>query len=362
MRLECWIPCATELGDPFVIELLLFCLTIAAANDTVLRIDAEAPFPRQISEYGLFTDATGQIPSDGLVPYDVISPLFSDYAEKYRFVHIPDGTSITYKEDDSFEFPVGAALIKTFAYPALSGDGLDLVETRVMIHRSSGWEGAAYVWNDDQTEARLAIAGKRVPVAWRVRDGSERSTTYFVPNMNQCKQCHQPNGETVPIGFQPRHINRTSTYDGVARNQIDHFVASGILTDTLESVKAPRAARWDDPALAVEVRARAYLDINCAHCHTPKGMAGHTNLFLTYTQNDPRHRGILKRPTSAGPASMNMEFAIRPGDPNDSFLLQRLLSTETAIRMPQIMRTVVHEEGVALIRDWIESLGSEKTE
>jgi hypothetical protein len=121
----------------------------------------------------------------------------------------------------------------------------------------------------------------------------------------------------------------------------------------------PRAPAWDDASIPAEMRARTYLDVNCAHCHNPAGLASHTQLDLRYTQDDPTHRGILKRPTSAGRASANMYFAIVPGRPDASFLLHRLESAEPAVRMPQIGRTMPHDEGVALIREWIASLNVE---
>ncbi len=331
--------------------------SVAAHADSGVLIQADAPFPRALSAFNLFADAERQIPNNGLIPYDVITPLFSDYAEKYRFVYVPEGQSITYRDDGSFAFPVGAALVKTFAYPALSGNGIDLIETRVMIHRETGWEGAAYVWNDEETDAALSVAGKRVPVAWRADDGETRGTTYFVPNMNQCKQCHRRAEVVEPLGFQARHINRDMAYDGGIQNQLDYLGAHGVLSGAPNSDAIARTPKWDDESVELDARVRAYLDVNCAHCHNPKGLGSHTDLDLTYAQSDPVHRGIMKRPTSAGRASMDLYFAIRPGDPDRSFLLQRLLSTEPAVRMPQIMRTVVHEEGVALIRDWIVSLG-----
>lgn len=346
------------MDELFVIQLLLAVLSVVAVGESI-RIDADAPFPRQLSEFRLFRDAERQTPNDGLVPYDVISPLFSDYAEKYRFVYVPDGASLVYTEDGEIAFPVGAALVKTFAYPSLSGAGVDLIETRVMIRRESGWEGAAYVWNDGESDARLKIAGARVPVAWRDADGAERSTTYFVPNMNQCKQCHRSAGVVEPLGFRVRHLNRDAMFDGETHNQLAYFAAQGLLTGAPTVDEMPRTTRWDDESAALDARARAYLDVNCASCHNPEGLASHTNLDLRHVQDDPRHRGIMKRPTSAGRASMDLYFAIKPGDPDRSFLLQRLLSTEAAVRMPQIMRTVVHEEGVALIRDWIVSLGND---
>jgi len=271
---------------------------------------------------------------------------------------VPQGNALTYEEEGAFGFPIGAALIKTFAYESLDGKGLNLVETRVMIHRASGWEGAAYVWNEEQTDARLTIGGTSVDVVWRDASGAERGTKYFVPNMNQCKQCHRARENVEPIGFKPRHINQDAMIYGRSHNQLAYLASLGLLRGAPEPDAAPKAVRWDDESVPVAARARAYLDINCAHCHNPQGLASHTQLDLTYTQDDPNHRGILKRPTSAGRASMNMYFAIQPGDPDRSFLLQRLMSDEPAVRMPQIARTVVHDEGVALIRAWIESLGT----
>jgi uncharacterized repeat protein (TIGR03806 family) len=332
---------------------VLFVIVAGLAGASAIHVDPGAPFPRELSAFNFFADASTQTPNDDLIPYDVITPLFSDYSEKYRFVYVPAGKALTYREDGSFEFPVGAALVKTFAYP---GETLDLVETRVMIRRKSGWDGAAYVWNDAQTEARLSIAGKRVPVSWVDDEGQTRGTNYFVPNMNQCKQCHRPQEVFRPLGFETRHINRDVTIGGTTVNQFDRFVEAGLITGAPQSASAARTTSWTDSSATLDARVRAYLDINCGHCHNASGLASHTQLDLTHRQENPQYRGVLKRPTSAGRASMDRYFAIKPGDPDQSFLLQRLMSTEPAVRMPQIMRSVVHEEGVALIREWILSL------
>src|SRR5207244_1098077 len=111
--------------------------------------------------YGLFLGSgQTQEPAPGVIPYDINTPLFSDYATKYRFVRLPPGTQATYHDSEVFEFPVGTILVKTFAYlhdltePAQGGR---LVETRLLIHRPDGWIGLPYVWNDDQTEAMLKV-------------------------------------------------------------------------------------------------------------------------------------------------------------------------------------------------------------
>lgn len=334
----------------------------AAGSTETPQIDPEAPFPRQLSVFNLFRDAANQISNPGLVPYDVITPLFSDYSEKIRFVYVPEGESAVYRDDGSFEFSVGSALVKTFAYPHDRRNpelGMRLIETRVMIYRADGWEGAAYAWNEAQSEAQLVIGGRRVDVSWIHDDGAQRATSYYVPNMNQCTACHRPEGVVEPLGFRARQINRDYDFGDGARNQLAHMQLVGMLKGVPSPDDAPRAPAWDDNRVPAEMRARTYLDVNCAHCHNPAGLASHTQLDLRYTQDDPNHRGILKRPTSAGRASANMYFAIIPGRPDASFLLHRLESAEPAVRMPQIGRTIPHDEGVALIREWIASLNAE---
>jgi hypothetical protein len=132
----------------------------------------------------------------------------------------------------------------------------------------------------------------------------------------------------------------------------------GILRGAPASAEAPRLAVWDDPATGtIEQRALTYLDINCAHCHNPAGLAGPTLLNFTLDQALVDRPGVYHRPTAAGNASRGRNFAIVPGNPDASFLLTRISSTHAFIRMPQIGRTIVHDEGVALIREWILSLG-----
>lgn len=340
---------------------LLLCLfaAIPAFGDSV-NLAWPGAFERNLSVYNLFSDAESQTPNPGLVPYDVITPLFSDYADKHRFVYVPEGAHVAYRADDPFEFPVGAALIKTFSYPRDMRDparGRRLVETRLMIHTPEGWIGAAYVWNEEQTDARLKIGGTRVPVEWIHSDGTPRSITYLVPNMNQCKICHRRSDVMLPIGLRARHLNRDFSYAEGPRNQIRHWAELGILSGAPAPGDVPRAARFDDPSTgSVADRARAYLDINCAHCHNADGYASHTRLDFTAGQTDPKRRGVYYRPTAAGNASRGRTFAVVPGDPEASFLLHRLISNAPNIRMPEIGRTITHHEGAGLIRDWIEAL------
>jgi hypothetical protein len=111
---------------------------------------------------------------------------------------------------------------------------------------------------------------------------------------------------------------------------------------------------WSDiKAGSVDARARAYLDINCAHCHNPTGSASNSGLVLTWDERDPVKLGIGKRPVAAGRGSGGREVSIAPGQPDQSILLYRLKSLEPGISMPELGRSTEHAEASALIEEWI---------
>ncbi len=160
-------------------------------------------------------DPAAQQPATGVIPYDLNSALFSDYAEKYRFIKLPPGTHATYRDDDVFEFPVGTVIAKTFAFPRDARDpsqGRRLIETRILKREPDGWVGLPYSGTHAQTEATLDVAGDTVDVSWIHTDGRTRTDNYIIPNANQCKGCHKA-GETMrPIGPKARHLNRDFAY------------------------------------------------------------------------------------------------------------------------------------------------------
>ena len=317
-----------------------------------LLADQAAPL---LSAYGLFADTAGRVPAPGVVRYTLNTPLFSDYAEKLRYVWMPSGTKARYTAKGVLEFPVGTAIVKNFAYPAdfrVPDQNVRIIETRLLVRRAAGWVPLSYVWNEGQTDAVLKRAGVRVPVSFIDTHGTPVALDYAVPNVNQCKQCHQADGAVVPIG--PTAGNLNGGLDGHGESQLAAWAAS----DRLEGLPAnpPKLARWDDAALPVADRARAYLDVNCGHCHSRAGFASNSGLYLQADEPDPAHQGISKRPVAAGRGSGGREFSITPGQPNASILLYRLESNEPGVMMPQFGRTVPHVEGVALLRAYIEGL------
>jgi len=312
-----------------------------------------------ISAYNLFTDPKNQIPNTGLHPFSLTQPLFTDYAHKYRFVYMPAGTKAAYDDTEVFDFPVGSVLVKTFAYPAdfrKPDENIRLIETRLLIHQEKGWNAWAYVWNEDQTDAELKVAGKQLPVSWLDETGAERTINYVVPNKNQCKGCHTFNKAFSPIGPKARNLNSDFTYASGAQNQLDYWTAHGLVDGAPAPADAPSVPKIDDLTASLDRRARAYLDINCAHCHRLEGPASTSGLFLTYGETRKPAWGYKKRPVAAGRGSGGLDYDIAPGDPEKSILIYRLNSVDPGVMMPELGRTTIHEEGVALLREWIRSL------
>ena len=330
----------------------------AAVNDTLGESGRPA---RLLSEWGLFADLKALTPADGVVPYHLATPLFTDYALKYRLVYVPKGLAARYDPKEAFAFPVGSILVKTFAYaPDLRhpDDGVRPIETRLLVHSARGWRAFAYVWRADLTDAEIKLAGATVPVSFTAPDGRMRHIRYQVPNMNQCKACHVLGKAITPIGPKARNLNVAHDYgDGVVENQLVHWTRLGILEGApADPDAAPRVPAFDDPRAPLAERARAYLDVNCAHCHRPEGPASTSGLFLTWDQPVGPNLGIMKRPTAAGRGAGSLLYDIVPGRPDESILLYRMESTDPGVMMPELGRTIVHEEGVALIRAWIASL------
>jgi uncharacterized repeat protein (TIGR03806 family) len=316
---------------------------------------------QNLSKYGLFTQSGGQLTyAAGVVPYDLNTPLFSDYALKSRAVKLPPGQAVPYNADGPLEFPEGTIVTKTFSFAADERDptaNVKLYETRLLIKQKSGWLGLPYVWNDAQTDAVLTPAGGMPTIDFIEPDGSQTEAHYLIPNQGQCKQCHDATGTLDVIGPKARELNRDFDYGNGSENQLAHWANAGILTGAPDPATAPKLPVWDDPATGtVAERARAWLEANCSHCHNPTGLARTTGLFLLASEMDPAKYGVCKAPVAAGPGTGGFAHDIEPGDPDHSILVYRIESTQPGIMMPQIGRSIVHKEGVALIREWIQSL------
>ncbi|HSN51920.1 MAG TPA: SO2930 family diheme c-type cytochrome [Woeseiaceae bacterium] len=369
--------------------LILLLAGAVAACSKAPRVEihpADAP-PDRLSDWGVvLADGRAFELSAGVLPYDLNTPLFSDYALKLRSVWLPAGTTATYREGREIEFPVGTILSKTFHYErAGRGDGqtgaplevvradresllddtgrLDLgrhvlVETRLLVRYDDGWRALPYVWNDAQDEAYLETAGDVRNLRFA---GEEKPFVYVVPDVNQCGGCHKPDhtaADLRPLGPRAWQLNREYRYPDGARPQLAYWADSGILDGAPAS--PPGGVRWAAPGNAtLGERAAAYLDANCAHCHNAHGPADTSGLDLAIDAPVDRRYGICKPPVAVGRGSGDRPYDIHPGRPDDSILLYRMAHTDPAIAMPELGRSTVHQEGVELIRDWIAALPGE---
>jgi uncharacterized repeat protein (TIGR03806 family) len=342
--------------------------------------------PAKLSDWHLVEARDGKLAANAdVVPYDLNTPLFSDYAHKFRTVWMPKGSAAKYDAEGPFDFPVGTVLTKTFFYPlpanaprdakgvarsyevandfatgtaneALDLNRVRLIETRILVRREKGWEAIPYVWNAAQTEAELARTGDAIPLEL-IDDKSEHEAfTYVVPNENQCAGCHVTNvkaKQIEPLGPKARHLNRDYAYSTGSENQLMHWTKLGLLSGAPAPAAAPRDADWHDAKAPLAERARAWLDVNCSMCHSPTGPANTTALDLRSANADLRRLGLCKPPVAAGRGTGDRRFDIVPGKPDESILLYRITSSEAGVMMPEMGRNTTHKEGVALIRDWI---------
>jgi len=320
-----------------------------------------------LDEWHLFADARALTLAEGVIPYDVNAPLFSDYTVKRRFLWLPRGTKIGWQDTERWNFPVGAILIKTFAYPIDARDpakGQRLLETRLLVRESdpAGWVAHTYEWDAGQTRAIRKVAGDTIDITWIDQAGKTQSNTYEVPNTNVCQECHGKTGKTGTLGGRTRQWNRTYDHGKGPENQIDHLAALGLL-----DVAPPAAAQRQtliDPFGKGDVgdRGRAYLDVNCSHCHGVVGLAKGTALRLDFDhtdllKGDPTDYGVCKAPASAGAGgTCGLSFDVVPGHSDQSILVCRTDSIAAKVTMPPVGHKLIHTEGVALLKAWIDAM------
>ncbi len=366
---------------------LLFCgwlsLLLGCGQQASVQLHGRDAVPDRLSDWQLFSLSTQHLQlSEGVQPYELNSALFTDYAHKLRTVWLPEGTQAAYTANDTLDFPVGTIISKTFYYPRASAGGfasvrlepdtaqyvsngrLDLtkvrlMETRLLIHHADGWQALPYVWNDEQTEAFLEITGA-MSTLHLVDDMAESASefAYIVPDKNQCSGCHVTNHASKaiqPIGPAARHLNRPSKHVA-GKNQLQAWADMAYLTGLPVIDEVARSADWKDEQQSLDARARAYLDINCAHCHNPAGAADTSALLFNVGNLDPLMLGTCKPPVAAGRGTGNRRYTIVPGKAEDSIITYRMASLRPGDKMPELGRSLAHTEGVALIAQWINEL------
>lgn len=363
--------------EPFIYSLVLFliaqlllihCTSKDKSAPKAKKVILETPListtstqKQKLSDYDFFGGEISElIPSERVFPYSLNTPLFTDYAFKKRFIYLPEGEKISYTKNAVFNFGEGTILIKNFYYPkdfnSPEGDK-KLIETRLLVKEENNWTPLNYIWDEEQKDAFLNYTGKTLAIRWTNNKGDLQQLSYNVPNNNQCKNCHLDGKEITPIGPTAAQLNKRFEPLSKTLTQLEFFAQHDYLTGFPQNEIIPQFSVWNDPETGtIAERAKTYLDINCAHCHQPHGSAKNSGLDLSYNQTDARKRGVFKPPVAAGKGSGNLHYSIVPGEPNNSILVYRMLSNDPGTMMPEIGRSTVHKEGVALITEYIKSL------
>ena len=351
-------------------------LIAACARETPFNVQRFEPdaYPKLLSEWQILTHKEGKLAraNDTLI-YTINTPLFADYTLKLRTISLPEGTQAKFTDYNVLDFPVGTVISKTFYYntndvplteaaglrPALfsnastvSIDSRDthLLETRLLIHTTAGWQALPYVWNDDQSDATLSLTGAIKSIGDNI---------YVVPSKDECASCHALGQAKVlhPIGPKARHLHSSNADSPSA---LEALIDRNWLSAPADLSAIKTNARWlpgSDPKEFTDSelahRARSYLDANCGHCHNPEGSADTSHLFLDYANHSNRTLGECKPPVAAGRGTGGHLYGIVPGAPEQSILSYRMRSTNPGRMMPETGRTRVHQEGVNLIDEWI---------
>ncbi len=352
----------------YVIPLLIVTAALGCGSEPAKQPPPPPPPPPSIpyetlSEYGLFAGNLSDLtPAAGVIPYDVASPLWSDGAQKQRFIVLPEGQRVTFGAEETWNFPNDTMIVKHFAFPRDRREpngALQHIETRLLIRDTSDPEGFTahtYVWNDEQTEAVRKVAGKHIMLDYIDETGAAASQEYIIPNTNQCGNCHERNDVYESLGLVTMQVNFDLDDGGAIKNQLTRLADAGLFDAPLPALATLPALSDPSGLDPLEARARSYLHANCSHCHRPGGGGGASGLVLLRSEMDATNHGICKTSVAAGSGTGSLMYDIVPGKPDQSIMIYRMGSTDPEIKMPEIPNLLPDKAGIQLISEWIASL------
>lgn len=320
----------------------------------------QVPYTK-LSDYKFFEgEMKNQVPSLNVLPYLPASTLFTDYAQKKRFIWMPPGVKASYNTDGKIlTFPTGTVLIKNFYYTTIQpANTTKIIETRMMIKKDTGWIFVEYIWNDEQTEANLQVGddftnGSSQSFSFKKPNNEIVDLIYRIPSDAECFACHKKNETATPIGVKPQNLNNIFAYADGSKNQLQKLVDQGYLTSFPSSIAS--TIDYHDTSQSLELRARSYLDANCSHCHQDNARCDYRPLRFSFNDTaNPENIGICV--TAAEEISPTLQKVVSPGNFSKSIMHYRMNINDESERMPLLGRTIIHDEGVELIEQWISTL------
>jgi hypothetical protein len=283
----------------------------------------------RLSEAGFFADLESRRPAADLVEFEPRFPLWSDGADKKRWVWLPPGTKVDATDPEHWQFPVGTRFYKEF-----SRDGKRL-ETRLVERTGEGrfdfWMGA-FIWLEDQSDAVFAKDGARDVLG----------TRHDVPDAEACESCH--NGEPGrALGFSAMQLAGTPAFD-------------------LDFIAPKPAAVPGPPGDPTARAALGYLHANCGFCHYDGGIAWkETDMYLRLSLGETSVESSAAYLSTVGKRvqffqNNDIELRVDPSLPNKSALWFRMSYRGDDEQMPPIATEIVDDEGIEAVRAWIASL------
>jgi uncharacterized repeat protein (TIGR03806 family) len=339
-------------GEIYVLDHSGKLLKITPANQR-----SQTDFPYLVSQTGCFASLNPIQPAPGVVPYEVNSPLWSDGAEKTRYIYLPSGKKIE-SRNGTWQFPDDTVLIKNFFIPDVE-NGVKkstLVETRYLVKNAGQWRGYSYIWNENAADGNyLSGSASRV---YHIHDelGNNEHFTYTYPSSAECNRCHTQGANRV-LGFSQLQLNREIVSpDGEEQNQLAWLVSQNILgTSTLTNPHLPAMPSYRDAEVPTELRARSFMHANCAHCHNPSTAAGQLPFDLRFETPFSR-MAFCNQPAERHSFELPDPKLIEPGHADQSVAQLRIDSADASLRMPPLGQVRHDLVGMDVMRDWINQM------
>jgi putative heme-binding domain-containing protein len=325
--------------------------------------ESPSVFPRLLSQSGLFASTKDLRRAEGVTPYAINAEAWSDGTRGERLLAVPGDGRIALGEGGRFKLPEGSVLARTVTLDLTAGDAATRkrLETQILHFESGSWRPYTYVWNDDQSDAALLDAAGAVRT-FNVRDpnapGGQRELKYRFAARSECALCHNPWVEaknTVfgrqsasPLAFDASQLDRTTSSKTNPENQLKALERFGYFEKPLPPSQ-PLANPYD-AAADLESRARAYLQVNCSHCHQFNA-GGATTIVLGASLPLAQTKTVNERP-SQGSFGIDDARIIAAGEPDRSVLYYRIAKTGAG-RMPRAGSHHVDPTAARLLADWI---------